>query len=81
MGDHLSIGVCLPAGRQGTYLGFVVWNLEFPLCLGIGERIQVGIDLFKRIGQEENPDANQEKAARDVDDSHVSFYFIKGREE
>ena len=49
--------------------------------LRVGERIQIGIDLFECIGQEKNPNANQEKPAHDVDDPHLPFYFIKGREE
>lgn len=49
--------------------------------LGVGKQIQISIDLLEGIGQEKNPNADQKEAAHDVDDPHVSFYFIKGREE
>jgi hypothetical protein len=61
---------------------FGICSLEFGIFrfrLWIGECIQKGIDLLKRIRQEKNPDAYQEKTAHDIDDPHVSSYFIKSR--
>jgi hypothetical protein len=58
--------------------------LEFEIRirrLRIGQHVQVGIDLLKRIGQKKNPDTDHEKTAHDGDHPHVPFYFIKGREE
>jgi hypothetical protein len=59
------------------------WDLFgiFHFALRIGKCIQKEIDLLKRVGQEKNPNAYQEKTAHDTDDPHVSFYLIKGREE
>ena len=56
-----------------------IWN--FDAGLGIGNHIQIRIDLLESIGQEKNPDPDQKDAAHDVDDPHVSFYSIKGGEE
>jgi len=58
-------------------------NLKFEIGIpGLGTYgIQVGIDLFKRIGQEKDPNSDQKKTAHDVNHSHISFYFVKGREE
>ena len=48
---------------------------------GINQHIQVGVDLFKRIGQEKNANTDQEKTAHDVDHFHISFHSIKSRQE
>jgi hypothetical protein len=62
-----------------------IWDLEFGiwnLRPGLGtDGIQIEIDLFKCIGQEKDPDADQKKTTHDGDHPHRSFYFIKGREE
>ena len=48
---------------------------------GAGEHIQKRIDLLERVGQKKNSDGDQKKAAHDVDDPHVTFYFVEGGEE
>ena len=49
--------------------------------LRVGKHIQVGINFFKCIGQQKNPDADQEKAAHESNDPHMPSYFIKGGKE
>jgi hypothetical protein len=56
-------------------------HLKLEYESGVGKQIQIGIDFFERIGEEKNPDADQEEPAHEGDDPHVSFDSIKGREE
>lgn len=57
--------------------------MPYALCevrLGIGQSVEVLIDLLEGVGQHENSDGNQEKTTHECDDPHISSDLLESRQ-